>query len=517
MEVVLLIARLALAVVFGVAGIAKAGDRSASRRAFLEFGVPESLASPLAGGLPIVEILVAAALVPLITAWWGALAALAILLTFSVAIGVKVARGQSPNCRCFGQLHSEPVGWSTLARNLILAAVAGLVVAQGRDNIGLSALNWLGELRTSEVINLIIGLSLTVLLTLAIVLLNRILKQQSTLFGGMETIRTLISDEGEPVPAVRREAAPPKEGLPIGAMAPKFSLFTIQADEVSLDDLLKRGKSVVLLFAGPNCWGCKVLLPAVRIWEREYADVLTFAVLSTGTLEENQNKMIKYEVANLLLDGDSLVADDYQAKWSPAAVLIHPDGRIASQNTYGDSGIREWLRNVIAAGHAEAGSSNGKGAGSLIPQVSTTYSVREVGEAAPGFRLKDLSGKVVEVEDLQGSSTMLLFWHPRCLMCGTLFDDLLAWEEHPPVGAPRLVFVACGEIEDVESVNKHFRSLTLHDPAFDIAPLFGTKFTPSAILIDEEGRIASSLATGSENVRALVGLPKAELPVALHL
>ena len=60
--------------------------------------------------------------------------------------------------------------------------------------------------------------------------------------------------------------------------------------------------------------------------------------------------MSKYEVSYLLMDERSKVADEYQAKWTPAAVLIHPDGRIASQNTYGDDPIREMVRDLIASG-----------------------------------------------------------------------------------------------------------------------------------------------------------------------
>jgi peroxiredoxin len=343
------------------------------------------------------------------------------------------------------------------------------------------------------------------------------LKQQSKLLSGIEMIKATLDEDGELMPIARRETAPPPGGLPIGAVAPKFSLQTMTGERMSLDDLLGSGKPVLLVFASASCWDCKTLLPAVRAWERDYADRLTIAVLSSGTPEEIRDKIVKYEISNLLIDEEKLVADDYQANWSPAAVLIHPDGKIASQNTYSDTAIREWLRNLMSSGEVQPVSSNGKSASSLTHQVAISYSVREVGEPAPSFWLKDLSGRAVDIKDFRGSPTLLLFWHPRCLICGSLFDDLRAWEDDPPEGAPRLVFVACGEMEEVTSINKYFKSITLLDPAFDIGPLFGTKFTPSAILLDSENRIASSLAMGAENVRALIGLPKAELPVALQL
>ena len=62
MAVALLIARLPLA--FAVAGAAKLADLAGSRRALEEFGLPRPLAVPLGTLLPVIEIAVAAALIP---------------------------------------------------------------------------------------------------------------------------------------------------------------------------------------------------------------------------------------------------------------------------------------------------------------------------------------------------------------------------------------------------------------------------------------------------------------------
>ena len=132
MEFALLAVRLFLALVFGVAAVAKVADREGSRRAMIAFGVPEGLVGVTVWALPLVEILIALALIPLSTAWWGAIAALALLAVFTVGIGVMLARGQSADCHCFGQLHSKPVSWTTLARNLALAAAGRFRRPPGR-------------------------------------------------------------------------------------------------------------------------------------------------------------------------------------------------------------------------------------------------------------------------------------------------------------------------------------------------------------------------------------------------
>ena len=120
-----------LSLVFVVAGVAKLADRAGSRRAVTDFGAPAVLAAPLAILVPLAELAVAALLIPASTAFWGALGALSLLLLFILGIAANLARGRRPDCHCFGQLHSAPAGWSTLARNGLLAAVVGFVVWQG--------------------------------------------------------------------------------------------------------------------------------------------------------------------------------------------------------------------------------------------------------------------------------------------------------------------------------------------------------------------------------------------------
>src|SRR5918997_3363420 len=165
MDATVLFARLLLAVVFVAAGVAKLADREGSRRAIADFGVPVALAAPLGTLLPLAELAVAAALIPTATVLWGALGALALLLLFVAGIGANLARGRRPDCHCFGQLHSTPVGWSTLARNGVLAVVAALLVWRGLEgDVGPSVVGWIGALPTAGLLVLVGGLVVLALL-----------------------------------------------------------------------------------------------------------------------------------------------------------------------------------------------------------------------------------------------------------------------------------------------------------------------------------------------------------------
>ncbi len=66
----------------------------------------------------VAELVVAVALLPTATGHWGVVGALALLLVFIGGIGYNLARGRTPDCHCFAQIHialsSAPSpGWAT--------------------------------------------------------------------------------------------------------------------------------------------------------------------------------------------------------------------------------------------------------------------------------------------------------------------------------------------------------------------------------------------------------------------
>lgn len=126
-----LIARLLLALVFAVAAVGKLADRAGTRRALVEFGVPDSLAEPGALVLPFAELAVSAFCLVGPVAVWGAMGALVLLAFFSTGIAASLARGRRPDCHCFGQLHSAPAGPGTLARNAVFIVLAGVILLRG--------------------------------------------------------------------------------------------------------------------------------------------------------------------------------------------------------------------------------------------------------------------------------------------------------------------------------------------------------------------------------------------------
>jgi peroxiredoxin/uncharacterized membrane protein YphA (DoxX/SURF4 family) len=314
MAAAVVVIRLALAVVFAVAGAAKLADREGSRRAVRDFGVPDRLATPLAFLLPVSEIAIAAGLVPAASARFAAAAGAGLLVLFAAAISIALLRGRRPDCHCFGQLHSAPAGPATLLRNLALAGVAGAVAARG-PGAALAAVDPVAA-----------GAAVAVtLLVLESVVLVALLRRHGQVLAQLDELRgTTALEETE---------------LAIGTPAPSFTLESATGELVSLEDLLARGLPVVLTFVDRGCGPCAALLPELAGWQDEHADRLTVAIIGHGDAEENRAAAEEHGLSLLLVDSGDLAAA-YGSEGTPSAVVLDPDGRVSAEIRYGAQAIR---------------------------------------------------------------------------------------------------------------------------------------------------------------------------------
>ncbi len=468
MSFVLLIARLVLAAIFAVAGAAKLADPAGSRKSMSDFGVPEALAQPLGFLLPLAELICAVALVPLASAWWGASGILVLLLLFIVGISVNLVRGRRPDCHCFGQLNSSPIGWNTVLRNGVLAGVAGLIVAQGSENVGASVLDWSGALNSTQSIIIGLAFAIAVLAAFQLWVLMHLLRQNGRL---LLRIESLEANGGAPV-----EAPPP--GLPVNSVAPAFSLKNLEGETVTFGILQQQGKPLLLFFSEPGCGGCDAAMPEVSQWQREYADRLLIVPISRGEVKVNRAKSEKHGLEHMLLQVDREVANAYMANSVPSAVLVG-DGRISSPLAVGADEIRGLVTRAV-----------------LPPSLKK-------GDTVPSLKLPDLNGQTLDVASLRGHRTLILFWNPSCGFCQQMREDVRALEVNPSKDAPELLIISAGSSEDNRKQN--FRSRVLLDPYFAASQVFNSGGTPSAVLLDERGIVASDVAAGAPEVLELAG------------
>jgi uncharacterized membrane protein YphA (DoxX/SURF4 family)/peroxiredoxin len=322
MSILITLVRLMLSVVFGVAGVTKLLDPSGTREAMTNFGAPKSVSPSLAVVLPMVEIAIAIGLLFGATAWWSALAALAILAIFVVAIGVNLARGKTHECHCFGQIYSRPLGWPTMARNLVFALGAVLVMW----NAPASQAEMVSTL-TSAANQLDTGQALLLLLGAAIVAAALVY------LGRRKPVADHVHDE--PV------------GLPLDAEAPEFDLPDYDGGRRSLAQLQNLGKPVLLIFTNPKCGPCIHLFKEINDWQTAHNDQLTITLVTMGTIKDNFVNVARNRLGQVLLQENNEVSQLYGARATPSAGMVSTDGRIASRVAEGSEEIRALLQSFV--------------------------------------------------------------------------------------------------------------------------------------------------------------------------
>ena len=81
-------------------------------------------------------------------------------------------------------------------------------------------------------------------------------------------------------------------------------------------------------------------------------------------------------------------------------------------------------------------------------------------------------------------------------------EDLVAWERSVNGDGPRLVVVSSGDAASTR--DEDFHSLVLLDSEFAAAEVLGATGTPSGLLVDTAGHVASGVAVGANATLGLV-------------
>ena len=510
MDVLVLLARLVLAGVFVVSGIGKLLDLEGSIKATKDFGVPEAFSKPAGLALPLFELFVALLLVGAATATVGGFLALVLLGAFIGGISYNMSRGNSFDCHCFGQIHSEPIGWKTLARNAGLSVLALLVLFGGlAGRPGPSLVAWMGDMSALGWLATVIAVVALATLAGVVWLLVHLLGQNGRLLVRLDKIEEALAEhdiyvEEDDDEDDEDDEDEEEEGLPFGTAAPAFSLTNLQNEATTLDALRAKSKPVLLVFSDPGCGPCNALMPDIGKWQRDHADKLTVAVVSRGGADANRAKAEEHALQNVLLQDDSEVSDLYQSYGTPTGILVRADGTIGSAAALGGEQIRTLVKQVLED-RVPVPAPAPKPA--PAPAARPTPGADKIGKPAPEFALADLDGETVSLEQLKGSDAVVLFWNPGCGFCQRMLPDLKAWEEARGADDPRLLVVSTGDAETNRA--QGIASPVLLDAGFSTGRAFGASGTPSAVRIDAEGNVASAIGVGAPSV---LGLLRGELP-----
>jgi uncharacterized membrane protein YphA (DoxX/SURF4 family) len=348
MDALDLIARIVLALVFALSGAAKLRDPQGTRRAMRDFGMPRLVVPVAAGALPLIEIAITLLLLPPATALWAAVAAIALLLAFTTAIGWQLARGKRPDCHCFGALSGGPIGAKTLARN-------GLLLALG---IGVAVLTWdaaaVPGFATGEPALLATVAALGGVLLLGagaqVVLVYTVYQRLSRRLVELDSVVRTSHDRAQR--RIAGEVVPPVVGEPAAVL----ELPDLRGAMFDLASM--RGRELLLVFVRPGCWACHAILPdLLERAAKPPPDDADLVVIARGSPDENQD--LQPLQAPVLLSPSASVAAAFGVAGTPAALRIDGSGRVASDLAIGIDQVRRELNPELLQSHEPAQQASG--------------------------------------------------------------------------------------------------------------------------------------------------------------
>jgi uncharacterized membrane protein YphA (DoxX/SURF4 family) len=173
----LLFARLTLGGIFLAGAVGKLIDPAGSVAAFRErTWLPPALRTLASRWLPWAEAVVGGLLLLGLALPWAAFAAAALLVVFTVVVLGDLRGGRPMPCHCFGRFSQENAGPATVARNVVLLALAVLLATQPAPYLALDAVFGAAQgLVLPPLVNAVPVVFLALIAVVAVVLGNSLL------------------------------------------------------------------------------------------------------------------------------------------------------------------------------------------------------------------------------------------------------------------------------------------------------------------------------------------------------
>jgi peroxiredoxin len=293
--------------------------------------------------------------------------------------------------------------------------------------------------------------------------------------------------------------------MPIGRAFPTFKLPGLDGNVVSLADY--RGKQVLLIHWNPDCGFCESIAPELAHLEEDLLRNNTrLLLLAAGTNSSNRTLIRKHglQAPVLLLDGHEMPAP-FEHTGTPVAYLLDAEGCVLQPFAEGAEAVPALAHSIVPDARRLPGEK----------PLSESRIIRDglkPGTPAPGFRLKNIHGGLVSLEDYRGCRVLLVFSDPHCGPCDALAPQL--GQLHKAHANHGLVFIMIGR-GDVQENRRKAKQYGIEFPIalqdqWKLSKEYGIFATPVAFLIGEDGIILANVAVGTDAIRelALQGLGK---------
>lgn len=141
------------------------------------------------------------------------------------------------------------------------------------------------------------------------------------------------------------------------------------------------------------------------------------------------------------------------------------------------------------------------------PPESDNVQGLSIGADAPNFALADLNGAQAAFEQFRGRRVLLTFFNPDCGFCKDMLPDLAGGAWAGSEADPVAVIVSMGSAERNREVFSQSTALwprVMLQRDMEVATEYKVGGSPMGYLVSADGKIASELAVGAEELFALV-------------
>lgn len=149
-----------------------------------------------------------------------------------------------------------------------------------------------------------------------------------------------------------------RDGLPVGAKAPDFTVESMEGRSVSLADF--RGLPLLLVFGSPNCRPCRQLVPDLNVFASEQREALSVLFLSRGEPEETRRFASEVDIqVPMASHPDESLPEAFKARVTPFAFLLDGEGVVQAK---GLANNRSHLDMLLRSAAGERGETSRNGA-----------------------------------------------------------------------------------------------------------------------------------------------------------
>jgi peroxiredoxin len=296
------------------------------------------------------------------------------------------------------------------------------------------------------------------------------------------------------------------DGLVVGTPFPNFELPDLSGKISSLTDF--KGKRSILIHWNFQCGFCEAIAEDLAGLEanlkKQNAQIL---LLATGDELFNREHLAEHSLqATLLLLKGRQTPAPFVHEGTPVAYLLNEQGQVSAPFASGADEVLALAKSASSGAPPETAHERTR----LKSERSLAESRIErdglkAGMRAPDFRLPDLQGKTLSLDDYRGQRVLLVFSDPNCGPCDELAPHLTSLHQQQESNGVAIVLVGRGSVEENRKKAQKFgfQFPVVLQEKWKLSKEYGIFATPVAFLVAENGLIARDVAIGKNAILAL--------------